>query len=154
RPLEAGGYLSPRGLLMVATRDNLALFEADMAGMGMEPLAPEEAYALIPVLRPGLVTRAAYHEAAWDIDTGRLLQDHAAAIRAAGGRVVTGARVTGLARTGAGWAAETAAGGFEARLLVNAAGAWADRVAAMAGVTPVGLQPFRRSMARIPAPGG
>jgi glycine/D-amino acid oxidase-like deaminating enzyme len=42
----------------------------------------------------------------------------------------------------------------EGRILVDAAGAWADRIAAMAGIAPLGLTPLRRSMARIPAPGG
>ena len=39
-------------------------------------------------------------------------------------------------------------------MIVNAAGAWADQIAALAGIAPLGLQPLRRSMARIPAPGG
>jgi len=41
-----------------------------------------------------------------------------------------------------------------ARHIVNAAGAWADSVARMAGVTPLGIQPYRRSMARIALPDG
>jgi glycine/D-amino acid oxidase-like deaminating enzyme len=39
-------------------------------------------------------------------------------------------------------------------MIVNAAGPWVDEVAAMAGVRPLGFTPLRRSMARIPAPGG
>jgi glycine/D-amino acid oxidase-like deaminating enzyme len=59
-----------------------------------------------------------------------------------------------MARTPAGWRASTAAGDFDGALLVNAAGAWADQVALLAGIRPLGLTPLRRSMARIPAPGG
>ncbi|MCX8509670.1 MAG: FAD-binding oxidoreductase, partial [Rhodobacteraceae bacterium] len=50
--------------------------------------------------------------------------------------------------------AETAKGAFEGRILINAAGAWVDEVARMAGVVSPGFTPMRRSMARIPAPDG
>ena len=39
-------------------------------------------------------------------------------------------------------------------MIVNAGGAWANQIARMAGAAPLGIQPMRRSMARIPAPGG
>ncbi|RUV09196.1 FAD-binding oxidoreductase, partial [Mesorhizobium sp. M7A.T.Ca.TU.009.01.3.1] len=48
----------------------------------------------------------------------------------------------------------TPAGTFRAPMLVNAAGAWGDEVAIMAGVRPVGLQPKRRTAFNIPAPAG
>jgi D-arginine dehydrogenase len=41
-----------------------------------------------------------------------------------------------------------------APLLVNAAGAWADEVARMAGVAPIGLQPRRRTVISFAAPEG
>jgi len=47
-----------------------------------------------------------------------------------------------------------AGGEYTARTLVNAAGAWADLIAGIAGVTPLGIVPHRRSMARLAAPGG
>jgi glycine/D-amino acid oxidase-like deaminating enzyme len=91
---------------------------------------------------------------AWDIDTDLLLQGFAREARGNGAQIVTRARATAIARTPGGWRASTAAGDFDGALLVNAAGAWADQVAVMAGVRPLGLTPLRRSMARIPAPGG
>jgi glycine/D-amino acid oxidase-like deaminating enzyme len=63
-------------------------------------------------------------------------------------RVPEGWRVT-IGREGAQDAAEIAA-----RVIVNAAGAWADAVARMAGVRPLGIAPKRRSVARLAAPGG
>ena len=56
----------------------------------------------------------------------------------------------GLSRTGDVWRAETKAGVFEAPVVVNAAGAWGDRVAALAGVAPLGLTPYRRTIAVLP----
>ncbi|MCR8722891.1 NAD(P)/FAD-dependent oxidoreductase [Frigidibacter sp. ROC022] len=149
-----GGYLSTRGLMLVGTRDNADQFDHDMVSMGLDPLDRDEMLAQIPILNPEVVTRGGWHEAAWDIDTDRLLQDFARTVRAAGGAVRTGLRVSSIRRDGAEWRVTAGEEEFSAPLLVNAAGSWADGIARMAGVAPLGLQPYRRSMARIPAPGG
>ena len=149
--LEARGVLSPRGLLMVAAPADEAAFAADLAGMEMAEVAVAEAVARCPVLDASALARAAWHEAAFDVDTDRLMGGFRREAVANGARIVAGAAVTAIDR-GAGWRVETAKGGFEADILVNAAGAWADRVAVLAGLPPLGLTPLRRSMARVPAP--
>ena len=148
-----GGYLSPRGLLVVAGHDQADAFAHDLTALSLHEITVDAAQAMIPILNPATVGFAGYHEAAWDIDTDRLLQDFAREIRA-NGEIVTGARVDAITRGGAGWVVSAGGRSFEGRVLVNAAGAWADRVAAMAGVAPLGIVPHRRSMARMPAPGG
>jgi sarcosine oxidase subunit beta len=70
-----------------------------------------------------------------------------------GAEVIEGVRVTGLARVGSNWRIETSAGTIEAPKVVNAAGAWADRIAAMLG-EPVPLQviaPMLMVTSRLPA---
>ena len=148
------GVLSPRGLMLVGNAAEADLFDADVQAMQMRPITMEEALALIPVLNPAHVDRAAYDPNAWDIDTDKLMQTFARQARANGAQIVTKAEVTGITRTAAGWAVSTKAGDYEAHNLVNAAGAWVDVIAQMAGVAPLGFQPLRRSMARIPAPDG
>ena len=149
-----GGYLADRGLLLIGTAANAALFDADMRDMHLQPLSAAETIALVPILRPDVVTRGGFHPAAWDIDTDRLIQDFARIVRHAGGEVRTGERVAAIRRDGGHWQVVTAKGDYAAPVLVNAAGSWADTVAALAGIAPLALQPYRRSMARIPAPGG
>lgn len=154
-----GGYLSPRGLLLVGREEDEARFRHDLDDLGLAPITVDEAMEMVPVLDPRRVAFAAHHASAWDIDTDRMLQDFAREIRRNGGQVLTRHAVTAIRRTrsghgGAGWAVEAAGKTFEARLLVNAAGAWADKVARMAGIEPIGITPLRRSMARLPAPGG
>ena len=82
------------------------------------------------------------------------MQDYARTLKGNGGQVITNARVTNLAKTPNGWQVETAKETYTCTHILNAAGAWADQIAAMAGIAPIGLTPLRRSMARIPAPGG
>lgn len=148
------GILSPRGLLLVGSDDQRAAFDDDMKAMHFTPIPVDQALAMVPVLNPDVVKMAGHATHAEDIDTDLLLQGFAKAIRAHGGRIVTRARVEGIERTPFGWRVRWPGGEAEAPLLVNAAGAWVDNVARMAGVRPLGFQPNRRSMARIPAPGG
>lgn len=150
--LRAAGVLSPRGLMLVGRSDEAERAEQDIAQMRLARITTDEARARVPILNETLHI-AAWQEDAEDIDTDRLLQGFARQARA-NGAVHLKSRVTALQRTGAGWQAQTATGVHEGRILVNAAGPWLDEIAAMAGIAPVGVQAFRRSMARIPAPGG
>lgn len=149
-----GGVLSKRGLMLVGRAEDEAVFAREAAMMRLTRVSVAEACAVMPILDPDRVAFAGLHEEAWDVDTDRLIQNFAREIRANGGTVTTGARVTAIARTDSGWRVGTGAGEIAARVLVNAAGAWVDAVARMAGVAPLGFTPMRRSMARIPAPGG
>ena len=149
---EAAGVLSPRGLMLIGSPEVADRFAHDMDDMGLEPLDADEARARVPILGPR-VDRAGIHEDAFDIDTHELMQGFARTLKANGGRHLTGRGATAIARTASGWRVE-AGEAFEARTLVNAAGAWADMVAVMAGLEPLGLTPLRRSMARLKAPGG
>ncbi|GAA0298712.1 NAD(P)/FAD-dependent oxidoreductase [Rhodovulum strictum] len=150
----AMGGLSERGLMVVGRAEDAAAFARDVAHMGLVRLSPEEARARMPVLNPASLAFAGFNPEAWDLDTDRMIQAHVREIRAGGGSVTTGARVTAITRIAAGWRVETGKGPVEGRVLVNAAGAWVDEVARMAGVAPLGFVPMRRSMARLPAPGG
>lgn len=149
-----GGYLTPRGLLITARAEEKEAFEADITAMGVHPISPQEAMAFVPILDADVLAYAGYHETAYDIDTDRLIQDFARTLSANGGQVQTGVTVTGITRMTTGWQVETTTQSYHCERLVNAAGAWADQIATMAGITPIGLTPLRRSMARIPAPGG
>ena len=159
--MESGAYfhaapdvLAPRGMMIIGKAEEAASFEADAASMELLPMTLEEARQIVPILNPETVAHVAMADHAWDIDTDLLLQGFARRARAHGAELVTKARVSAIAREGAGWRVTTPQGVFAARILINASGAWADVVAAMAGVAPLGFTPLRRSMARIPAPGG
>ncbi len=149
-----GGVLSPRGLMLLGTAVDKAAFAADFKDMKMQAMSVQDALAMVPILNPDIVTQAGYHADAWDIDTDRLIQNFAREVRGNGGQIVTGARVTDIHKTATGWTVETTRGAYDTRLLINAAGAWVDHIAHLAGITPLRFQPYRRSMARVPAPGG
>lgn len=147
------GVLSPRGAMLVGTAATAAEFTDDLSHMRLSDITVAEAVDLFPILNSDVIDRAAYDPAAQDIDTDLLMQTYARLIRA-NGSIVAKAPVTAISRTDSGWAVTAGGSVVEGRNLVNAAGAWVDRIAAMAGMGPLGFTPFRRSMARIPAPDG
>jgi D-arginine dehydrogenase len=153
--LAESSLLSPRGEMLIATAAEEARFEQHMAGAAdTAEITPEEAVKLFPLLRRERIVRACYEAGASDIDVDRLLQGYLRLLRRYGGRLATGARAEEISRRDGVWRLRTAAGEFEAPIVVNAAGAWADRVAVLAGIAPLGLTPLRRSAAILPAPEG
>jgi D-arginine dehydrogenase len=108
-------------------------------------LDASDARQLVPVLRASAAAVAVHEPGAVDLDVDALLQAYLRAVRASGGRVATGARATGIARRTGGWEVATPAGSVGAPVVVDAAGAWADEVAVLAGVEPLGLEPRRRT---------
>lgn len=149
-----GGYLSPRGFMLVAGPGEEDQFAADVKELDLHPIDTADAYARVPILKPETVTLAALHEEAQDLDTDRMIQDFARVVRGNDGQVITKAPVTAIRHSGAGWEVTAGDRTYSAKQIINAAGAWVDQVAVMAGVAPIGITPKRRSMARLPAPGG
>ncbi len=96
-------------------------------------------------LREDYVVGGVLEPESLEIDVAALHQGYLRGLRARGGRLLTAAGVSALARNGALWHAETPVGAFAAPVVINAAGAWCDAVAALAGVAPIGLQPKRRT---------
>lgn len=117
-------------------------------------VGPDEARALVPVLKPEACAAALVDHGSLKLDTHAMLQAHAATLKAAGGLLVTGARASIVTRDGRAWRVATPVGDFAAPILVNAAGAWADFIAGMAGVRPIGIEPRRRTVISFPAPDG
>ena len=147
--------LSPRGELQIATPAQAPILEAYARGAAwLERLTPREARALVPILREDRIAAATYDPATSDIDVHALLQGYARKLRRNGGRIELAAPARAITHDGTLWLVETPQGRFRAPTLVNAAGAWADEVAHLAGIAPAGLQPKRRSAVILPAPQG
>jgi len=137
---------------------------ADRAGEADGPVevSPEQAVARCPLLRRDMLRAAAITDIAADLDAMALHQAYVRGLRRRGGCVRVAATVTGLAAVSGCWRVRCGAGDvLDAAEIVDAAGAWADVVAGLAGVRRLGLRPLRRTIviarmpyaARLPAPG-
>ena len=108
----------------------------------------------VPVVRPEFAACGIFEPDAMDMDVHGIHQGFLRGAKAAGARLVCDAQAQNITREADGWRVETPAGSFWAPVLVNAAGAWCDELAQLAGVAPVGLQPKRRTAFTCEAPAG
>ena len=143
--------LSPRGELMLVGPGEEEEAEKSRA-MGLKDITLEQGRDLIQLLRTDRLVALLLDEAAQSIDVDVLHQGFLRRFRQRGGTLVCDAEVTRLSRSGGKWRAETRQGTFEAPVIVNASGAWADVVAQRAGVKPMGMTPKRRSAALVSMP--
>jgi D-arginine dehydrogenase len=144
-----------RAVLLLASEAQLADLEtAVSAGQGLRRLSVEQARALVPAIRPGYLAGAAIEDDAFDMDVAAIHQGFLRMLRANGGVLGLRTRAGRIERRGGSWEIETTLGNvFRAPVVVNAAGAWGDEVAVLAGTVPLGLLPCRRTAAIIdPAP--
>ncbi len=151
--------MRPRRVLWIGREDQSAsleraLGEAKIADPNAGVCSIAEALKLCPVLDPAYVAGAILEPEGYDIDVHALHQGYLSAFRRAGGEVVTGARARSIRAKAAGWEVSTGDETYACAVVVNAAGAWADEVAGLAGVAPVGLTPKRRTAITFDPPAG
>lgn len=140
--------LTPLGALFFADADHMAQLDAlheDVRDLSrLIPLTGDEVRKRVPVLGPQVVA-GAYEVTARGIDVHALHQGFIRGLRANGGVLRTEAEVRGLASANGRWTVETNRDTVHAPVVINAAGAWGDEVAGLAGVSKLGLQPLRRT---------
>lgn len=149
---EGTEFLSPRGCLYVAwdgDEDKIDAMLADFAGSSarVRQLDAAAVLDLAPALKADNLIGGVYDPDCSDMDVHAIHQAFLKTLRTHKGEVVTGARVRNIHYQAGLWQVETPKGRFAAPILVNAAGAWGDDVARLAGVSAVGLTPKRRTIA-------
>jgi D-arginine dehydrogenase len=147
-----------RGTLYTATAEQVGALR-EFAALpdvtpATRPLTAAEVQTLCPVLREGYAVCGLYEFDSADIDVHALHQGYLRAFRQREGRVVLNAPVHAIERAGHGWSVRAAEHTFTAAVVVNAAGAWADEVAALAGIARIGLTPRRRTALLVDPPPG
>jgi glycine/D-amino acid oxidase-like deaminating enzyme len=137
--------LTPRGFMLVGDD---ATVRAKASGH-MHRITHAEAVELCPALVPESFSAAGLDTGSFACNAPVLLEDHRHRAEAGGVDIITGARVHSAQRLGSGWELGAGQEGFQAGVLVNAAGAWADELAVLSGVEKLGLQPYRRTAAIV-----
>ena len=142
--------VTPRGALIVgAAADHDALRQTLDSMRALVPniewWEQKQILQRVPVLKPDAAVYGVFEPDAMDMDVHGIHQGFLRGARAGGAQLVCDAGVGRISHNGSAWCVETSAGSFSAPVLVNAAGAWCDELAQLAGVRPVGLVPMRRT---------
>jgi len=140
-------------------QEALAALQAAMAGFtdAIEEIGAEEIARRCPVVRtgPGAALHGLLDPYALKLDGDILLQSFVRMVRGTRGTILTGRRIAAIERRGDRWRVGTETGEtFEAPILIDAAGAWADGVARLGQVRPLGLRPKRRTIIAVDPPPG
>ncbi len=151
--------LKPRGMLFIGGRDDSAALDraADECARyvgGVRRLNAQQAREIVPVLRDDYLGGAVFDPEAMDIDVHSLHYGFLRGLRALGGKTLADAELSSVERARGSWTVRTPAGSFAAPVLFNAAGAWCDKIAALAGASAVGLVPKRRTAFIFDPPAG
>jgi D-arginine dehydrogenase len=150
--------VKPRQTLYFARPDQLGKLgnfrlDPDIEANTVE-LSAVEAFEQVPVFRPDYLGGAVLEQGSADIDVDALHQGFLRQARARGAQVHLEHAVTALRHHAGRWSVDAGGVEFSAPIVVNAAGAWGDGVARLAGAAPVGLQPMRRTALLIDTPKG
>lgn len=146
-------FLLPRSALMIGRGDEAAavddfVTEFGVQGVEVSRLTATGLAGRIDGLRPEW-SEGAYEPSCRDIDVGGLHAAYLRAAKRAGALLSVRTPLVSARRTGQGWVAETGQGTIRTAVVVNAAGAWADEIARVCGASPVGIQPYRRTLAQV-----
>ncbi len=154
------GFLRPRGAIHLADAAGEGVLDAlwqefRHSEVRMEPLTRADLTPVLPGLKEGW-QRGLHEPSCCDIDVAALHGAYLRSASAKGARLLTDARAEHAERGTDGWSIATRQGNIKADIIVNAAGAWADPIARLAGEAPLGIQPYRRTIAQLridpPAP--
>ena len=119
-----------------------------------QEITAAEVRSHIPILREDYLTGGILEHGAADLDVEALHQGFIRQARSRSAEIFFDCPVRALRREGGRWIATTPRGAISAPVVVNAAGAWGDEIAALASVPRIGLEPRRRTALLIPVPGG
>ncbi len=150
---------APRGALFLAGEGQRPLLDRWQQDRS-EPtsaarmLSAAEATQYVPILLAEQISAALLLSDVLDIDAAALLQGFLKAFRSQDGTLLLNSKVGGICLTDGMWVLETLSGTVRAKVLMNAAGAWADELAELAGVAPKSLMPTRRTMVLVDGPPG
>lgn len=152
-PLHTGGFLTPRVAMEVAESGDVMKLDAletqfAETGVRMSRVDAHGVRRRVPRATDVLVAGLVEEDGA-DIDVAGVHASYLARFRRGGGQLLTSSRIASIERQGAGWRIGDGQRTIEAGIVVNAAGAWADPVAKLAGVRPLSIQPRRRTVVQV-----
>lgn len=145
---------SPRGAIFVANEQQLELLNhwRPVEQGAVQMLSGAQVAQRVPIMNPASIASAVWLPDVEDIDAAALLNGYLKMFRARGGDLLLDSQVQAIARESNCWRLSLASGEIRGTTIVNAAGAWADQIASLAGGASKSLVPTRRTMVLVDGP--
>lgn len=139
-----------RGVLFIGREDQRSRLDEHFTNASdqakeMRMVTGAEVKGMVPVIDDKSIVGGVFEPDAMELDVDAIHTGFLRQMKRRGGQLVTQAEVLDLRWNDTLWTVETSNGRWESKIIVNAAGAWADKIAIMAGVEPLGVQPMRRT---------
>ena len=155
---EPQSFLTPIDAAFIARADQSGSFDAlcsELNGvMNWREMEADEIQNRVSFLREGYVSRAIVDSGTSEIDVALLHQSFLKAFSHNGGTLLNSTEVLELQNQKNGWLVKTNQGEFVTKIIVNAAGAWAEQIGSLAGAECIGLTPKRRTALIVEPPSG
>jgi D-arginine dehydrogenase len=146
---------TPRDCMFFGREDQAGRLEAMQAvNPRLTFLDAQAVRERVPVFSPNYLYGAMWDPMGGDLEVDALLQAYLKLFRGRGGKLVTRREVNALRFEGGAWTVTAGAEQYQAPVVINAAGGWVERVAAMAGLDSMGIQALRRTAFTIDPPDG
>ncbi|MBX2886414.1 MAG: FAD-binding oxidoreductase [Granulosicoccus sp.] len=149
RSFSEAPFTSPKGELMLGRKEDQLEIEKHLA-LGMQSLTVEQAMKIVPLINADAVDSILYSDNMLDIDVNALHQAYIKHLKRNDGKLICNAKVESLVHKNRQWQVTTKETTWNCDVVINAAGAWADHIARIGGVTPLDIQPKRRTAAMVP----
>ncbi len=148
--------MTPRGILKVGREEQVSqlqdFFDAVQPMLGnLEKLSGEEVRRMVPVMGAE-ITAGVLTQSCLDIDVHAQHLGYLRLMKRRGARIQLGEAVTGIEQRGDDWLVTTGQACYRCRCVINAAGAWADKVAELAGLEALGMSPLKRTVFTFDGP--
>ena len=138
--------LTQRGLMSLEKDGEIDEFTNHSNSLGLSKISLNEAKDKAPIINLQFVKQASWRDDVYDIDTDLLIQTLRKECLKNGVQILTNLKIKKLDRVNKNWILNSQ---FQSEILINASGAWADKIAQLASLKPKNIQPYKRSMARV-----
>ncbi|HIG09952.1 MAG TPA: FAD-binding oxidoreductase [Alphaproteobacteria bacterium] len=109
-------------------------------------ISKQKALRMVPIIKKNYIDRALHEPDSKSMDVDLIHQGFARGLKSNNGDIIFNATVQKIKKISNDWKVYTKTDQYSSPIIINAAGAWCDDIAILAGCKPLNLKPKRRTV--------